>query len=93
MPDVSIIADLFLKSLDKAGPDKLAVKYKANGQTVIYLLNSNDHTIRKREINVSGTLVEYTWRGASRERLQYATENNTFNLSGSSAVEVTNLYH
>jgi len=71
----------------------LGVKYAANGQEIIILLDIEENTIRKLERNVSGTFVEYTWRGAYRKRLRYARENNTFNLLGFSAVEVKNLYH
>ena len=69
------------------------MKYTSDGQTIIYLLDSADNTIRKREINASGTLLEYTWRGVYRERLQYARENNSFNPPGFSEAEVKNLYH
>jgi len=91
--EVRNVADVFLKNLDGAEKIKLAVKYKKKGQGIIYLLDGEDNTIRKREINVSGTLLEYTWRGVYRERLHYASENNTFNPPGFSAAEVKNLYH
>ena len=49
--------------------------------------------IRKLKKNVTGTAIEYTWRGVYMERLQYASENNAFNPPGFPAVEVKNLYH
>ena len=92
--DVKAIANLFLENLDSfAGQTKWAVKYKADGQILIYLLNSADNSIRKRQINPSGTLLEYTWRGMYRERLEYAAGHNNFDLPGSAAPEVKNLYH
>jgi hypothetical protein len=90
--DVKNIADLFLKNLNNSA-GKLGIKYTSGGQEIIYLLDSESNIIRKREINVSGTLLEYTWRGVYLERLQYASENNTFNPPGFSAAEVKNLYH
>ena len=91
--EVGNVADLFLKKLVVTGKTKLGVKYVADGWKIIYLLNSDDNTISKRERSVSGTLTEYTWRGDYMERLKYAHENNNFNPPGSSAVEVKNLYH
>ena len=79
--------------MDGTAKSKLGIKYAADGQEIIYLLDIEDNTIRKLEINVSGTVVEYTWRGLYRERLQYASENNDFNPPGFSVVEVKNLYH
>ena len=84
---------MFLKNLDGTAKSKLGVKYAADGQEIIYLLDSEDNIIRKLKINVSGTLIQYTWRGVYRERLQYASENNALNPPGFSAVEVKNLYH
>lgn len=91
--DEKQVADLFMKNLNHSGVSKLGVKYRSEGQEIIYLLDSEDKTIRKREINISGTLMEYTWRGAYLERLQYAIENNQFNPPGLSAAEIKNLYH
>jgi len=91
--DVKNVADLFLKNLDGAAKSKLGVKYAADGQEIIYLLDSEDNIIRKLQKNVSGTLIEYKWRGVYRERLQYASKNNAFNPPGFSAVEVKNRYH
>ena len=91
--DVKQVAGLFLKNLGAAGVTKIGVKFNSEGQEIIYLLDTEDNTIRKREINISGTLMEYTWRGAYKERLEYAAENNRFNPPGFSAGEVKNLYH
>jgi len=65
----------------------------AENKEIIFLLDSGDNTIRRREINDSGTLTEYTWRGVYMERLQYASAHNTFNPPGFAAAEVKNLYH
>jgi len=91
--DLKAVADVFLKSLENATQTKLAVKYAKDGQILIYLLNSADNSIRKRQINPSGTLLEYTWRGMPRQRLEYARMHNTLDVPGSDAAEVKNLYH
>lgn len=72
---------------------KLGVKYISDGGEIIYLLDTEDNFIRKFKTNISGTMLQYTWRGEFRERLKYASENNTFKQSGLPEVEVKNLYH
>ena len=92
--NVKQVAALFLKHFEEnPADDKWGIKYNEGDRQLIYLLNISDHTIRKREINVSGTLMEYTWRGQTIERLRFAAQNGQFDPPGFSAPESKNLYH
>ncbi len=91
--NVKKVADLFLENMAASAINKLGLKYNADGQEIIYIIDSEENIIRKLQTNPSGTLIQYTWHGKFRERLQFASKNNSFNPPGFSKEEVKNLYH